>query len=123
MTAGRAFRLAAGNGAAVRVRLALLTAAAMAAVAGCGGSQSPLAPESRPAREIATLWWWMLLAACVVFAGALGLLAVAFVRRRREGLPAVDGGARLNLGLVITFGIGIPLVVNVALFIIANFVV
>src|SRR4051812_47890170 len=123
MTAGRAFRLAAGNGAAVRVRLALLTAAAMAAVAGCGGSQSALAPESRPAREIATLWWWMLLAACIVFAGALGMLGLAWVRRRRPGMPLLKGGGREQLWLVVTVGLIIPLVTNVALFGIADFLV
>jgi len=95
-----------------------------AALAGCGGDQSPLAPQSRASREIATLWWWMLAISCVVFAGALGLLAIAWLRRRREGLPVVEeGGGRLNLGLVVVFGMAIPLVVNVALFVVANFFV
>src|SRR3954471_18947979 len=115
MTAPRAFPPPRGKGAAVRVRLALLTAAAVAAVAGCGGSQSALSPESRPARDIATLWWWMLLAACVVFAGALGLLGLAWLRRRRPGLPLIKGGGKREFGLVVIFGIAIPVVVNVTL--------
>src|SRR3954447_5053110 len=123
MTAGRAFRPAAGNGAAVRVRLALLTAAAMTAVAGCGGSQSALAPESRPARDITTLWWWMLLAACIVFAGALGLIGLAWLRRRRPGMPVLKGGGKRDFALVVIFGFAIPVVVNATLFTIANFVV
>jgi cytochrome c oxidase subunit II len=108
--------------AAVAARLAVGLAVA-AAVAGCGGSQSALDPKARPADEIATLWWWMFVVACVVFAGALGMLAVAWLRRRRAGLPLVDGGKRLNMGLVVLFGIAIPVSVNVALFVVANFVV
>jgi cytochrome c oxidase subunit 2 len=66
----------------------------------------------------------MFVIACVVFAGAVGLLGIAWLRRRRTGLPVVEEERpRLNLGLVIVFGIGIPIVVNVALFIVANFVV
>jgi cytochrome c oxidase subunit 2 len=103
--------------------VALLFAAFSALIGGCGGTQSTLAPHSRPANEIARLWWWMLVVACVVFAGAVGLLGLAWVRRHRGGLPVVDGGAGLNLGLVVVFGIVIPVTVNVALFIIANFVV
>jgi cytochrome c oxidase subunit 2 len=95
-----------------------------AAVAGCGDGQSPLEPHSRAASDIATLWWWMFVIACVVFAGALGLLGIAWLRRRRTGLPVVDDERpRLNLGLVVVFGIVIPIVVNVTLFVIANFVV
>jgi cytochrome c oxidase subunit 2 len=59
----------------------------------------------------------------VVLAGALGLLTLAWLRRRRPGLPFVDGGKKLNLGLVVLFGIVIPITVNVALFIVANFFV
>jgi cytochrome c oxidase subunit 2 len=107
----------------VRARLVAL-ALLCGAVAGCGGDQSALEPRSRASSDIATLWWWMFVIACVVFAGALGLLGIAWLRRRRVGLPVVDEERpRLNLGLVIVFGIGIPLVVNVTLFVIANFVV
>jgi cytochrome c oxidase subunit 2 len=90
---------------------------------GCGGSQSALAPRSREASEIATLWWWMLVVASVVFAGAVGLIGIAWLRRRRAGMPVVDGGPRLNLRLVVLFGIVIPACVNVAVFVVANFVV
>jgi cytochrome c oxidase subunit 2 len=94
-------------------------------VAGCGGDQSALDPKSRASSDIATLWWWMLLVACVVFAGALGLLGLAWLRRRRTGVPGAEGEdrPRLNLGLVIVFGIVIPVAVNVTLFVIANFFV
>jgi cytochrome c oxidase subunit 2 len=105
------------------VAAVLMFASSSVLVTGCGGGQSPLAPHSRAASEIARLWWWMLLIACVVLAGAVGLLGLAWVRRRRGGLPVVDGGPRLNLGLVVIFGIVIPVTVNVALFVVANFVV
>jgi cytochrome c oxidase subunit 2 len=96
----------------------------LGALAGCGGEQSPLDPQSRASSDIATLWWWMFVIACVVFAGAVGLLGIAWLRRRRGGLPVVEEERpRLNLALVLVFGIGIPLVVNVALFVVANFVV
>jgi len=97
------------------VRLALILLAT---------GQSALEPHSRASREIATLWWWMFVIACVVFTGALGLLGLAWLRRRRAGVPgAGEDKPRLNLGLVIVFGIVIPVVVNVTLFVIANFVV
>jgi cytochrome c oxidase subunit II len=96
----------------------------LSALAGCGGDQSALEPRSRASSDIATLWWWMFVIACVVFAGALGFLGIAWLRRRRAGLPVVDDERpKLNLGLVLVFGIVIPLVVNVTLFVIANFVV
>jgi cytochrome c oxidase subunit 2 len=96
----------------------------LGALAGCGGDQSTLEPRSRASSEIATLWWWMLVVACVVFAGAVGLLGLAWLRRRRPGLPVVEEERpKLSLGLVVLFGIGIPVVVNIALFVIANFVV
>jgi cytochrome c oxidase subunit 2 len=93
------------------------------AVTGCGKQQSTLDPQSPAARDIAKLWWWMLVIACVVFAGALGMLGLAWVRRRRKDLPLVGGGSGRNLALVVVFGIIIPLVVNVGVFIVANFVV
>jgi cytochrome c oxidase subunit II len=92
-------------------------------VGGCGGTQSTLDPKSRASDEIATLWWWMFVIACVVFAGAVGLLGIAWLRRRRPGLPLAKDGGRLNMQLVLVFGIAIPLTVNVALFVVANFFV
>jgi cytochrome c oxidase subunit 2 len=106
---------------AVRPRPAILFAACALLVAGCGGGQSTLQPDSTASRDIATLWWWMLVVACVVFAGALGMLAMAWMRRKREGLPVVKTSKTRTVGLVVAFGIVIPIVVNVALFIVANF--
>ena len=93
------------------------------AVAGCGGDQSALNPRSGPSRDIATLWWWMLAVAALVFAGAVALLGLAWLARRREGAPVFGEREGLNLGMVVLFGMGIPSVVLIALFVIANFVV
>src|SRR5215217_6307706 len=98
----------------------LLVAAAMA---GCGGDQSALNPRSEPSRDIATLWWWMLGAATVVFVGAVGLIALAWLTRRREGAPIFSRGEGFDFGMVVLFGMGIPSVVLIALFVVANFVV
>ena len=100
---------------------AALSAFALAGV-GCG-SQSTLDPKSGPARDIATLWWWMLVVASVVFLGAVAMLALAWFRRSSEGLPLLGGGQRLTTGLVVLFGMAIPIVVLVAVFVVANFVV
>lgn len=62
----------------------------------------------------------MLVVAGIVFAGALAMLAVGWARRKRPGLPLVGESERANVILVVLFGIGIPIVVLVALFIVSN---
>ncbi len=92
-------------------------------LAGCGqskGGQSTLRPESDQTRKILHLWWGMLAAAAVVMAGALLLLAIAWKRRNREGLPAVGKDEGVSTGLVVAFGIVIPVTCLVALFFIAD---
>jgi cytochrome c oxidase subunit II len=81
---------------------------------------SPLDPNSPVAHDIAALWWWMLAIAGVVFLGALGLLALAWLRRDRRGLPLLGESERANTGLVIGFGMVIPVTVVSALFVVAN---
>ncbi|HEV2773020.1 MAG TPA: hypothetical protein VGV57_09390, partial [Thermoleophilaceae bacterium] len=78
-------RLAATKAAWVIVALCALAFA----LAGCGGEQSALEPRSEPARRIETLWWVMFWIAFAVFAGAIGLLGLAWLRRDRGGLPLV----------------------------------
>ncbi len=65
----------------------------------------------------------MLVAATIVFLGAVGLIGLAWLRRRREGVPVVGQRKGFNVGMVVLFGIGIPITVLVALFVVANFVV
>ena len=90
--------------------------AGAAGLTGCGGNQSILAPRSQQTHVISVLWWWMLAASIVVFTGAAGLLALAYVRRRSRGLPFFGQREGVVSGFVIAFGIVIPLVVLVVLF-------
>jgi cytochrome c oxidase subunit 2 len=89
-------------------------------LSGCGGRQSTLDTHSPQTHDIAVLWWWMLGIASVVFFGAVGLLALAWLRRRTPGLPVVGENEGINRNLVLTFGIAIPIVVLVTLFLVAN---
>jgi cytochrome c oxidase subunit II len=115
----RRSRLASGRGRTLRRAPTVAALAAALAAAGCG-EQSPLNPQSDPARQIATLWWVMLAVSVVVFAGAVVLLALAWWRQRRSGLPLLGERPRLYDGSVVVFGIVIPVVSLVALFVYAN---
>ncbi len=105
-----------GGGARLRIAGAGALLVVGAGVAGCGGGQSTVAPRSPQTHVIALIWWWMLGAAVVVFVGAVGLLWIAFLRRRSAGLPWFGTRERVAGGMVIAFGIVVPLVVLLALF-------
>jgi cytochrome c oxidase subunit 2 len=112
-------RSTSNRGTALR-RLALLgSVAAAAGLAGCG-PQSPLDPHSPQARDISTLWWWMLVVGAIVFLGAVVMLLYGWMRRGRKGLPFVGESERAEMTLVVTFGIAIPVVVLIALFIVGD---
>jgi cytochrome c oxidase subunit 2 len=89
---------------------------------GCGDNgQNTLHPHSTPARHITNLWWGMLVAAVVVFGGTCTMLLVAWVRRRREGLPFVGVVAEsTHTRLVVLFGIVVPILTLSVLFGIAD---
>jgi cytochrome c oxidase subunit 2 len=101
----------------------LAVGCATVALAGCGGTQSALNPQSDPSRQIATLWWWMLAVAGTILGGSLFLLGIGWLRRNRPGVPLLGKNDKPVNAAVIFFGIAVPLVVNVALFVVANFVV
>jgi cytochrome c oxidase subunit 2 len=84
-------------------------------LAGCG-RQSILSTNSPQAHNITLLWWWMLGAATIVFLGAIAMLVIAYVKRGVRGLPFVGERENLAEGLVLTFGIVVPIVALVALF-------
>jgi len=88
-------------------------------LSGCG-KQSPLEPQSPASHDIAVLWWWMLGIAAVVFFGAVALLAIGWVRRDRPGLPFIGENEGVTTGLVVTFGMVIPVIVLVALFAVSD---
>jgi cytochrome c oxidase subunit 2 len=98
------------------VALALWT---IVALAGCG-RQSTLSARSPQAHQIALLWWWMLAAATIVFLGAVALLGIAWWRRGKPGLPFFGQREDISQGLVLLFGIGVPIVVLSVLFGVAN---
>ncbi|HEX8752596.1 MAG TPA: cytochrome c oxidase subunit II [Solirubrobacterales bacterium] len=83
---------------------------------------SPLDPHSPDSHHIATLWWWMLVVAGIVFLGAVAMLVVGWVRRDTPGLPILGSSEKANTMLVVLFGIAIPLVILVALFIVSDLV-
>jgi len=85
------------------------------ALAGCS-KQSILSTHSPQAHNIMLLWWWMLGVATIVFLGAVVMLVAAWLKRGVAGLPFLGERENLAEGLVLIFGIGIPLVVLVALF-------
>jgi cytochrome c oxidase subunit II len=64
----------------------------------------------------------MLAASAIVFLGAVFLLLWAWRRRDREGLPLLGKDERASTGLVVLFGVIVPIVSLVALFIVANLV-
>jgi cytochrome c oxidase subunit II len=83
---------------------------------------SPLDPHSPASHHIATLWWWMLGVASIVFLGAVAMLVVGWVRRDRPGLPFFGESEKVNTGLVVLFGMAIPIVILVTLFIVSDLV-
>jgi cytochrome c oxidase subunit 2 len=83
---------------------------------------SPLDPNSPAAHHIATLWWWMLVVASIVFLGAVGMLVLGWVRRDRPGLPFLGESEKANTALVVLFGMGIPIAILIALFVISDLV-
>ena len=85
------------------------------AASGCS-KQSILSTRSKPAHDIALLWWWMLAAATIVFLGAVAMLVVAWWRRDKPGLPFLGEREDVSQGMVLVFGIAVPLVALVALF-------
>jgi cytochrome c oxidase subunit 2 len=91
-------------------------------LSGCG-VQSPLDPRSDPARDINTLWWWMFVVSAIVFVGTVLLLLGSWVLRRREGIPVLGKSPAMTTGLVIAFGVVVPLCVLIAVFVLADLVV
>ncbi len=97
----------------------MLLALCALALAGCG-KQSIFTTHSPQAHNIALLWWWMLAAGAIVFFGAVALLAIAWFTRHKEGLPFLGQREGVTEGMVLVFGIAIPVVALVALFAVAN---
>jgi cytochrome c oxidase subunit II len=89
-------------------------------LAGCGSKENGLAPESRAAHGIVSLWWNMLAGAALGFALVAAILLAAYVRRNRAGVPRAHDGDRVAFGVVLAFGIVIPILVLSSLFLFGN---
>jgi cytochrome c oxidase subunit 2 len=97
-------------------RARLVTPVALVSVlAGCGTQQNTLAPESHPARDIASLWWWMLGGSLL---GVLLIAAILFVAAVRRGPRKIS--ERANVGAVLVLGVAVPIAVIASLFVIAD---
>jgi cytochrome c oxidase subunit 2 len=100
---------------------AILAASALLLLSGCGNNgQSALDPHSKASRYIDHLWWGTLAAAAVVFAGTMGFIALSWLRRRREGFPVFEATESRETGLIVAFGIVIPVLALATLFYIAD---
>jgi cytochrome c oxidase subunit 2 len=86
----------------------------------CGSEQSTLDPVSKPARDIENLWWIMMTGGWIVFGGTVVFLVIGWVRRRERGWPLIGEREGFNVGLVVGFGLVVPLVVLSVLFVFAN---
>jgi len=84
-------------------------------LAGCGGNQDALHPASGAERSIADLWWVMLIGSAIGFGSVLFLLVLGWRRRGRKTSP--PSNAKLETTLVVTLGVGIPVVVLLSLFV------
>jgi cytochrome c oxidase subunit II len=97
---------------------------AVVPLAGCGGSQNALAPESHQARDIATLFWWMMGGAWVGLGLVVGLLLWSWKRRNRRGFGRdVEGekpGEKRSWYAVVVLGIVMPIAVISTLFVVSD---
>ncbi|TCH98307.1 cytochrome c oxidase subunit II [Roseococcus sp. SYP-B2431] len=87
---------------------ALGTAVPALVAGGCSGPLSTLDSAGPAARDVATLWWAMLAGATLLTLLVVALLALAFLRRARQG----ETGAALWIGWL---GLAMPGVVLLAL--------
>jgi cytochrome c oxidase subunit II len=101
--------------------LAIVAAGCGVLLAGCANNgQNALHAKSPQSHDIEVLWWWMLGVASLVFLGACAMLAVGWWRRRTAGLPVVGENEDMNKRLVVAFGIAIPVVILITLFLVSN---
>jgi cytochrome c oxidase subunit II len=97
---------------------ALAAALLVLTLAGCGGNQDVLKPESHAQKSIVDLWWVMLTGSVIGFGSVVFLLYLGW-RRRRASQPRQEN-VRLETTLVVTLGVGVPVIVLLSLFVYAD---
>ena len=103
-------------------RATLLGFPLVLALASCGGNQNTLDPASHPERSISNLFWVMFGVAIVGFGLIVFLLFLGWVRRDQPNLPG-GHAERAATGIVLGFGVALPIVLLSALFIWSDFFV
>jgi cytochrome c oxidase subunit 2 len=96
-------------------RLGLLPIPATLLLTGCG-RENMLDPASPQGHKIATLFWVMMGVAWLGIAFITFLLALGWLRRKRQTLPG-GGGERIAAALVVSLGVAAPIVSLAALFV------
>ncbi len=97
----------------------------MLVLGGCSNSdQSAVSPASHSAADIASLFWWMMGGAAIGLALVVALLFWSVRRRKRLGFGSDTTGPKPGetraVTVVVLFGIVIPIVVLVVLFVISD---
>ena len=98
----------------------LTLAGASFVLAGCGSKQDTLSTHSGAAHGIASLWWNMLVGCAAAFGILSTVLLVAFVRRRRPGVPGGADPERAGWTVVLALGLVVPILAVTALFLYSN---
>jgi len=89
-------------------------------LAGCGSKQDALSTHSWAAHGIASLWWNMLVGCAAAFGILSTVLLVAYVRRRRPGVPGGHDPERAGWTVVLALGLVVPILTVSALFLYSN---
>jgi cytochrome c oxidase subunit II len=98
----------------------LTLAGAVFVLAGCGSKQDTLSTHSTAADGIASLWWNMLVGCAGAFGILSAVLLVAYVRRRRPGVPGGGDPEKAGWTVVLALGLVVPILAITALFLYSN---
>lgn len=96
-------------------RTAIPIAAGTALLAGCGGGQNVLRPESPQQERISDLFWVMFAGSLIGLGVVAAFLLLGWLRRNRRGAPG-GGDEGAGNAIVVVLGVAVPIVVLSALF-------